>query len=723
MQQTPASRCAPSRRWSSGGMDRPAEARRRRGDLPYPYGGGTRAPKATSRWRSRLRGARESEGFSEALSERSARALAERASSSAGGIRASCGAIPASGDEELPACRAARCRTSLASCVRPPSRPLSKLRSPMRLLRLALSLALLAAPCAAQSSVFVPLGGLIDPARGKAFSGTFLSWQVVDANGLPVFPTGAPQAFLPVVKISKGTGLLFLENVPQGVFQQSGLRLRLTTSTGATLTPNFSFAAYSAGGTPGPAGPTGPTGPAGAQGPQGPAGPTGNTGPQGPPGATGNTGPAGPAGPTGNTGPAGPAGPIGLTGPTGATGPAGPAGPAGPTGNTGPAGPAGPIGNTGPAGPAGPTGPAGATGPQGPQGPAGPTFTGGTIANALVVNNGVGASITTTGRIGAGLPNPTHPFEVLTPIGGRVYVPNWVSAFGTKILSVMNGGGGEGAQSRYEGVGQDFVDIGMDGAGNGVIEMNDSPRVTIRPDGRISTGDLGPYSNVLLNSRLSAGNAIEWAIVGEHAATSGNRNGIYGATSSPNGLGVYCLGGFTASGTKSFVQPHPADASKEINFVCLEGNESGTYFRGTGRLIGGFALIEVPEEFRLVTEERGLTVQVTAIGQPAGLWVESRSLERIAVRGLADVEFDYFVNGVRRGYEGHQTMRENQSYRPRQRGVPFGTQYPQEIRDILVANGILNPDYTPNEATAARLGWKLEDPDPVTTVPATTTSR
>ena len=40
-------------------------------------------------------------------------------------------------------------------------------------------------------------------------------------------------------------------------------------------------------------------------------------------------------------------------------------------------------------------------------------------------------------------------------------------------------------------------------------------------------------------------------------------------------------------GIKSFVQPHPADASKEIRFVCLEGNESGTYFRGSGRVVGG----------------------------------------------------------------------------------------------------------------------------------------
>ena len=30
----------------------------------------------------------------------------------------------------------------------------------------------------------------------------------------------------------------------------------------------------------------------------------------------------------------------------------------------------------------------------------------------------------------------------------------------------------------------------------------------------------------------------------------------------------------------------------------------------------------------------------------------------------------------------------------------------------LVENGILNPDFTPNEQTADRMGWTLTDPQP-----------
>ncbi len=119
----------------------------------------------------------------------------------------------------------------------------------------------------------------------------------------------------------------------------------------------------------------------------------------------------------------------------------------------------------------------------------------------------------------------------------------------------------------------------------------------------------------------------------------------------------------------------------------------------------------VPEDFRLASEPDGLTVQLTAIGAPAVLWVESRDLDEIVVRGSADVALDYFVNGVRRGFADVETIRDNRSFVPLERGLPYGTQYPDELRAILVESGILNADFTPNEATARRLGWQLVDPE------------
>jgi hypothetical protein len=68
---------------------------------------------------------------------------------------------------------------------------------------------------------------------------------------------------------------------------------------------------------------------------------------------------------------------------------------------------------------------------------------------------------------------------------------------------------------------------------------------------------------------------------------------------------LHVAGDFVATGTKSFAQPHPADPTKQIWFVCLEGNEAGTYFRGTARLEGGRAVVPVPADFRAVSETDG----------------------------------------------------------------------------------------------------------------------
>lgn len=218
-----------------------------------------------------------------------------------------------------------------------------------------------------------------------------------------------------------------------------------------------------------------------------------------------------------------------------------------------------------------------------------------------------------------------------------------------------------------------------------------------------ASGDIGVYG------RSDGPGGI--GVSGYATLATGIGIGVVGTTTTAAGYGVYAQGRLGSTGAKLFIQPHPTDASKEIRFACLEGNESGTYFRGSGKLSNGYAVIDVPEDFRLVSEAESLTTQVTAVGGPAFLWVESESLDRIVVRGNVDVKFHYFVNGVRRGYADFETIAENHGYVPAVRGVAYGTQHPEAIRQILVDNGILNPDFTPNEATAARLGWKLVDKD------------
>jgi hypothetical protein len=113
---------------------------------------------------------------------------------------------------------------------------------------------------------------------------------------------------------------------------------------------------------------------------------------------------------------------------------------------------------------------------------------------------------------------------------------------------------------------------------------------------------------------------------------------------------------------KHFVQPHPTDPDTVIVYVTLEGGEAGTYFRGSGRLQEGVAVIELPEHFGLVTVDEGLTAQVTPRDDCNGLYVAEVTPTRIVVKelqgGTSDARFDFLVFGLRAGYEDHQVFRD-----------------------------------------------------------------
>ncbi len=66
----------------------------------------------------------------------------------------------------------------------------------------------------------------------------------------------------------------------------------------------------------------------------------------------------------------------------------------------------------------------------------------------------------------------------------------------------------------------------------------------------------------------------------------------------------------------------------------------------------------------MVTAADGLTVQLTAIGQPAALYCVTRSLEGIEIAGSVDVEFDYQVNGVRKAFADFQPVVANTDFVP-----------------------------------------------------------
>ncbi len=181
--------------------------------------------------------------------------------------------------------------------------------------------------------------------------------------------------------------------------------------------------------------------------------------------------------------------------------------------------------------------------------------------------------------------------------------------------------------------------------------------------------------------------------------------GVEGIASGSGSYGGFFFGILGASGAKQFVDPSPSDPSKQIAYVALEGNEVGTYFGGTGHFTNGVATIDVPQSFRDVTEASGLRVQVEPIGTLANTAIKSKDLSHIVLLSSADVDFDYTVNGIRKGYAGYDPVQANRIYVPHAAADTLPTWLTETQKQTLIANGTYNADGTVNLATAHNLGW------------------
>jgi hypothetical protein len=121
---------------------------------------------------------------------------------------------------------------------------------------------------------------------------------------------------------------------------------------------------------------------------------------------------------------------------------------------------------------------------------------------------------------------------------------------------------------------------------------------------------------------------------------------------------VVVLGDLKVRGRKQFIMTHPLDPQRLISYVALEGPEAGTFIRGTGSLVNGKAIIELPEHFGLVTAQGGLTVALSPLDEWLQLYVIEKSTKRIVVgeaRGK-NGRFDYLLQGIRKGNENYQAV-------------------------------------------------------------------
>jgi hypothetical protein len=281
---------------------------------------------------------------------------------------------------------------------------------------------------------------------------------------------------------------------------------------------------------------------------------------------------------------------------------------------------------------------------------------------------------------------------------GRAY-----GVFGTTSSADITAAGvlGSGAHIGVEGIAHD----GLSGSAGvlGQYSLSSGEPVGLAAGVRGEVGTTGIHGAGVLGKHAGQGFGLFGDCNDGYGiyATSGNGTAVFSEGD------MFVNGALAVAGNKNFVHPHPTDPSKEIRFSCLEGNESGTYFRGRAELVRGRATIVVPESFRLVTDEENLSVHLTSIGGPALLWVESQDLQRIVVRGEPDAHFHYLVNGVRAGFADQETIGENRHFVPAFEDRSYGQSLPAAVRETLIRTGILRPDGLPDRKLAESLGWTL----------------
>ena len=108
--------------------------------------------------------------------------------------------------------------------------------------------------------------------------------------------------------------------------------------------------------------------------------------------------------------------------------------------------------------------------------------------------------------------------------------------------------------------------------------------------------------------------------------------------------------GCTVQGTlsatsKSFVIGHPTKEGMKLRHGSLEGPEDGVYVRGR---LTSETVIELPDYWTGLVHEDSITVQLTAMGNKADLWVESIADNKVTVGCDTEVDCFYFVQATRK---------------------------------------------------------------------------
>lgn len=101
---------------------------------------------------------------------------------------------------------------------------------------------------------------------------------------------------------------------------------------------------------------------------------------------------------------------------------------------------------------------------------------------------------------------------------------------------------------------------------------------------------------------------------------------------------------------KTFVINHPLFSNKYLVHACAEGPTADVFYRGEDVLgLKGLKVVRLPEYFEALTELKGRTVQLTAIGSFDPLCASPVFDGAFSVNGTPGIKFYWRVDAVRKG--------------------------------------------------------------------------
>ena len=154
-----------------------------------------------------------------------------------------------------------------------------------------------------------------------------------------------------------------------------------------------------------------------------------------------------------------------------------------------------------------------------------------------------------------------------------------------------------------------------------LTEIPDNTLIVPGPDFALELSAKGAGADIRNWVAGQIGNAGGPLFINNHAGGSPKtvinlHSGSVGIGTASPGAKLHVVGDVRVDGMLvgplNIVSPHPDNPELELISASPIAGEASSFTRGSGTLIAGEAIVELPEHFALLTESEGLTVQLTA---------------------------------------------------------------------------------------------------------------